>query len=83
MKAPPVYCSSTHNELKILLHNTRSLISHIDEVKVLFTENNPDIFAITETFLDSNVDDNSDYDRLLTARLYWSDLDRRIIQEVL
>lgn len=33
------------------------MISHIDEVKVLFTENNPDIFAITETFLDSNVDD--------------------------
>jgi len=33
--------------------------------------------------LDSNVDGNSDYDRLLTARLYWSDLDRRIMQEVL
>jgi glycogen phosphorylase len=33
--------------------------------------------------LDSNVEGNSDYDRLLTARLYWSDLDRRIIQEVL
>ena len=26
---------------------------------------------------------NSDFDRLLTARLYWSDLDRRILQEVL
>jgi starch phosphorylase len=33
--------------------------------------------------LDSNVDGNSDYDRLLTARLYWSDLDRRIMQEVM
>jgi len=33
--------------------------------------------------LDSNVDGNSDYDRLLTGRLYWSDLDRRIMQEVL
>jgi starch phosphorylase len=33
--------------------------------------------------LDSNAEGNSDYDRLLTARLYWSDLDRRIIQEVL
>jgi len=33
--------------------------------------------------LDSNVDGNDDYDRLLTARLYWSDLDRRIMQEVL
>ncbi|MCB0100444.1 MAG: alpha-glucan family phosphorylase, partial [Anaerolineales bacterium] len=33
--------------------------------------------------LDSNVESNSDYDRLLTARLYWSDLDRRIMQEVL
>jgi starch phosphorylase len=32
--------------------------------------------------LDSNVEGNSDYDRLLTARLYWSDLDRRIMQEV-
>jgi starch phosphorylase len=33
--------------------------------------------------LDSNVDGNSDFDRLLTARLYWSDLDRRVMQEVL
>ncbi len=33
--------------------------------------------------LDSNVEGNSEYDRLLTARLYWSDLDRRILQEVL
>lgn len=33
--------------------------------------------------LDSNIEGNSDYDRLLTARLYWSDLDRRIAQEVL
>ena len=33
--------------------------------------------------LDSNVEGNSDYDRLLTARLYWSDLDRRIMQEVM
>jgi glycogen phosphorylase len=33
--------------------------------------------------LDSNVEGNDDYDRLLTARLYWSDLDRRIMQEML
>lgn len=33
--------------------------------------------------LDSNVEGNTDDDRLLTARLYWSDLDRRIMQEVL
>lgn len=33
--------------------------------------------------LDSNVESNNEYDRLLTARLYWSDLDRRIMQEVL
>lgn len=33
--------------------------------------------------LDSNVEGNSDYDRMLTARLYWSDLDRRIMQESL
>jgi len=33
--------------------------------------------------LDSNVEGNSEYDRLLTARLYWSDLDRRIMQEVM
>ena len=33
--------------------------------------------------LDSNVEENSDQDRLLTARLYWSDLNRRIMQEVL
>ncbi len=33
--------------------------------------------------LDSNVEDNNEFDRLLTARLYWSDLDRRVMQEVL
>jgi len=33
--------------------------------------------------LDSNVGTNSENDRLLTARLYWSDLDRRVMQEVL
>lgn len=33
--------------------------------------------------LDSNVEGNTEYDRLLTARLYWSDLDRRIMQEIL
>jgi glycogen phosphorylase len=33
--------------------------------------------------LDSNVDINSANDRLLTARLYWSDLDRRVMQEIL
>lgn len=33
--------------------------------------------------LDSNVEGNNDYDRLLTARLYWSDLDRRVMQEIL
>jgi glycogen phosphorylase len=33
--------------------------------------------------LDSNVEGNSEFDRLLTARLYWSDLDRRVMQEVL
>ncbi len=33
--------------------------------------------------LDSNADGNSQDDRLLTARLYWSDLDKRVMQEVL
>ena len=33
--------------------------------------------------LDTNVDENSPADRQLTARLYWSDLDLRIAQEVL
>ncbi|MCC7116882.1 MAG: alpha-glucan family phosphorylase [Anaerolineales bacterium] len=33
--------------------------------------------------LDSNVESNTEYDRQLTARLYWSDLDRRIMQEIL
>jgi starch phosphorylase len=33
--------------------------------------------------LDSNVEGNIDFDRQLTARLYWSDLDRRVMQEVL
>ena len=33
--------------------------------------------------LDSNLDPNIDSDKLLTARLYWSDLDRRVMQELL
>ncbi|MCL4527892.1 MAG: alpha-glucan family phosphorylase [Chloroflexi bacterium] len=33
--------------------------------------------------LDSNVESNSDFDKSLTARLYWSDLDHRVMQEVL
>ncbi len=33
--------------------------------------------------LDSNLEQNSDFDRQLTARLYWSDLDRRVMQELL
>jgi starch phosphorylase len=33
--------------------------------------------------LDSNLDSNSEFDRQLTARLYWSDLDRRVMQELL
>jgi starch phosphorylase len=33
--------------------------------------------------LDSNLDPNSDFDKELTARLYWSDLDRRVMQELL
>jgi starch phosphorylase len=33
--------------------------------------------------LDSNLEPNTDFDKLLTARLYWSDLDRRVMQELL
>jgi glycogen phosphorylase len=33
--------------------------------------------------LDSNMEANSDFDKQLTARLYWSDLDRRVMQELL
>jgi starch phosphorylase len=33
--------------------------------------------------LDSNVDGNTEDDRILSARLYWSDLDKRIMQELL
>ena len=33
--------------------------------------------------LDSNLDPNTDPDKQLTARLYWSDLDRRVMQELL
>ena len=32
--------------------------------------------------MDSNVESNNPDDRTLTARLYWSDLDRRIMQEI-
>jgi starch phosphorylase len=32
--------------------------------------------------MDSNVESNDPEDRMLTARLYWSDLDRRIMQEL-
>jgi len=33
--------------------------------------------------LDSNLDPNTDSDKQLTARLYWSDSDRRVMQELL
>ena len=33
--------------------------------------------------LDSSLDPNTDFDKQLTARLYWSDLDRRVMQELL
>ena len=33
--------------------------------------------------LDSNLEPNTEYDKQLTARLYWSDLDRRVMQELL
>ena len=52
----------------------RKLVARIWEVRV---------GRIPLYLLDSNVEGNSDYDRLLTGRLYWSDLDRRIMQEVL
>jgi glycogen phosphorylase len=32
--------------------------------------------------MDSNVESNNPEDRTLTARLYWSDLDRRVMQEI-
>jgi starch phosphorylase len=32
--------------------------------------------------LDSSIDPNSEFDKNLTARLYWSDLDRRVMQEI-
>ncbi|HUI88001.1 MAG TPA: alpha-glucan family phosphorylase [Anaerolineales bacterium] len=32
--------------------------------------------------LDSNIDSNADLDKNLTARLYWSDLDLRVMQEI-
>jgi len=52
----------------------RKIAIHVWEVRV---------GRIPLYLMDSNVEGNSDYDRLLTARLYWSDLDRRIMQEVL
>ncbi|HEY6074678.1 MAG TPA: alpha-glucan family phosphorylase, partial [Anaerolineales bacterium] len=32
--------------------------------------------------LDSNLEENAEEDRVLTARLYWSDLDKRVMQEL-
>jgi starch phosphorylase len=52
----------------------RTLSLHVWEVRV---------GRIPLFLLDSNVEGNTEMDRLLTARLYWSDLDRRVMQEVL
>jgi len=52
----------------------RKLAAHVWEVRV---------GRIPLYLLDSNVESNSEYDRFLTGRLYWSDMDRRIMQEVL
>jgi len=38
---------------------------------------------VTLFLLDSNIEPNTESDRQLTARLYWSDLDRRVMQEIL
>lgn len=52
----------------------RTLSLHVWEVRV---------GRVPLFLLDSNVEGNTEMDRLLTARLYWSDLDRRVMQEVL
>ncbi len=52
----------------------RSILAQIWEVRV---------GRVALYLLDSNVEANDEHDRLLTARLYWSDLDRRMMQEIL
>jgi starch phosphorylase len=52
----------------------RSITAHIWELRV---------GRIPLYLLDTDLDENSPADRNLTARLYWSDLDLRIAQEIL
>ena len=46
---------SKKKDLKILYTNARSIIAKIDEVRALLVDQNPDIFAVTETWTHSNV----------------------------
>jgi glycogen phosphorylase len=72
----PVALVTKNNKPVIISFNfpDRTIYAQIWEVRV---------GRIPLYLLDSNVENNNEYDRLLTARLYWSDLDRRIMQEIL
>ncbi len=73
LPALPVYEGNERLTIEVELPD-RVLSAQIWEVRV---------GRVPLYLLDSNVEANSEYDRLLTGRLYWSDLDRRVMQEVL
>ena len=47
-----------HRSFKIASVNSHSLLAHIDELRILLSDNPIDILAINETKLDSSVKDN-------------------------
>ena len=48
----------SRNKLTIEHLNAQSLLSHIDEVEILMEERNVDILCISETWLDSCIQDS-------------------------
>ena len=51
-------CHQSPAGLRVAHLNCRSLLSIADEVFDLFTHNRMDVFAVTETWLDSSIDDH-------------------------
>ena len=60
---PNLFCKVDHskNVRGILIHclNVGSLMSHLDEVKLLLDEQKPHIFGLNETRLDNSVTDEN------------------------
>ena len=51
--------SKMANQFKVMSLNIFSLLPHIDELRILATDENPHVIGINETEIDSAIDDDS------------------------